>query len=275
MPNLLNKALVTDKKKENSPQEKAKKKISEVLERNKKNVGARKKISTAKNVDIYLNSIKDFESDRVALAKNSEKIAWRVSAGFATIGILAVISVMLLTPLKSVELRVLRVDNTDGSVSVLSKMMDAKKITYGEVLDVHWSKNFITARNGYNWETIQHNFNTVSIMSNRVVNATYNSYIKAKNSPLKLFTDKKRIKISIQDVTFLPTKEKTSKLAQIRFSRDVINAKGESLVSIEKTFWNATITFDYAKVIKTGDERRLNPLGFRVTSYTEDRVSKK
>ncbi len=246
--------------------------IDKALNKNKSKVGSPPKGGKSKNVDGYLASMKAFESDRVELAKSSEKTAWKVAAGFGALALISVIAVVLLTPLKTVELRVLRVDNTDGTVTVLPSMVDAETTTYGKVLDAHWARTFIRARNGYNWETIQNNFNTVSIMSNRIVEATYGTYIKGKKSPLKIFIDKKRIIIDIQEVIPLPSGD--SNLAQIRFSRDIINTNGESTVGIDKTYWNATITFDYQKTIKTADERKLNPLGFRVTSYTEDRVNK-
>jgi len=248
--------------------------VDKALTENKSRVSSTQKKEN-KPVDDYLKAIKDFESDRVALAKSSAKTAWKVATGFGAIALIAVIAVASLTPLKDVEPYLMRVNDADGSVSILRPLSDAQPISYGEVLDKYWSRKFIVARNGYEWETIQDNFNIVTIMSNRQVFATYNAYIKAKNSPVKLFSDQKRIKVKIEEVTFLPSSSKERTLAQVRFSRDVINSEGITDVGFKPTYWNATITFDYRKKIKTADERKLNPLGFRVTSYTEDRVIKK
>lgn len=251
------------------------KSIDEALVDNKSKVSSSQKTADKKNVDNFINEIKGFESDRVALAKSSAKTAWKVAAGAGAIAFVSVVAVALLTPLKQVEPYLMRVDNTDGSVKILRPLSDAEPVSYGEVLDKYWSRQFIYARNGYDWQTIQNSYNLVNLMSNNIVSASYNTYIKADSSPVKVFSDKKRIKIDIQDVTFIPSNSQDSTLAQIRFSRNVLNRKGEIDIEFEPTFWNATITFDYQGVIKTADERELNPLGFHVTSYTEDRVLKK
>lgn len=249
--------------------------IDKALIKNKSKVSSSLKKENIKDVDDYLSAIKDFESDRVSLAKGSAKTAWKVAAGFGVIAFLSVLAVVLLTPLKEVEPYVVRVDDTDGSVKILRPLSDAEPTSYGDVLDKYWARKFIVARNSYEWETIQDNYNLVSLMSNRVVLNTYKSYIKAPNSPVTTFSDKKLIKINIQDVTFLPSTSKVRKLAQVRFSRDVVDIKGITAVGFEPTYWNATITYDYLFEIKTADERQVNPLGFRITSYTEDRVMKK
>jgi type IV secretion system protein VirB8 len=231
------------------------------------------KKENVKKVDDYLKAVQDFESDRVALAKGSAKTAWKVATGFGFIALMAVTAVVLLTPLKEIEPYLMRVDNTDGSVSILRPLQDAQAISYGELLDKYFARKFIIARNSYEWETIQDNYDLVNLMSGGVVFSSFNNYIKADNSPVKTFGDNKRIKVVIQDVTFLPSSSIDRTLAQVRFSRDIINNEGVTVPGFEPTFWNATITFDYRKKINTADERKLNPLGFQITSYTEDRVS--
>lgn len=248
--------------------------ITEALEKNKSKASLTSKKEHTKDVDDYLKAINDFEGDRVELAKQSAKTAWKVAAVAGAIALIAVIAVASLAPLKSVEPFLLRVDNTDGSVKILRPLQDAKAVSYGELLDEYWTRKFIVARNTYEWETIQDNYDLVGLMSNRVVQSTYSNYIKSASSPVKIFSDKKRIKIEIQDVTFLPSSSKDRVLVQARFSRDVLNNEGVTAVGFDVTYWNATMTIDYKAKIKTDDERKLNPLGFQVTSYTEDRVKK-
>ncbi|MGO3848675.1 MAG: virB8 family protein [Pseudoalteromonas prydzensis] len=249
--------------------------VDKALADNKGEVSSSSKKVSNKAVDSYLKEISAFESDRVQLAKDSAKTAWKVAAGAGAIAFAAVIAVAALTPLKQTEPYLMRVDNSDGSVKIMRPLQDAEPISYGDVLDKYWSRQFIYARNGYDWESVQHSYNLVNLMSNNSVASAYVAYIKAPNSPVNTFTDKKKIKINIQDVTFLPTKSTTQKLAQVRFSRDVQGVDGVTAVGIKPTYWNATITYDYQANIKTADERELNPLGFRVTSYNEDRVLKK
>lgn len=249
--------------------------VDKALAENKGKASSSSKNVSNKTVDRYLKEIQSFENDRVELAKNSARTAWKVAAGAGAIAFAAVVAVAGLTPLKQTEPYLMRVDDSDGTVKILRPLNDAEPISYGAVLDKYWTRQFIYARNGYDWEVVQHNFNLVNLMGNNAVVSAYMAYIKSPNSPVETFSDKKKIKIEIQDVTFLPTKSTTQKLAQVRFSRDVQGNDGLTSVGFEPTYWNATITYDYQAKIVTADERELNPLGFRVTSYNEDRVLKK
>ena len=223
-------------------------------------------------VDKYLNEIKEFENDRVALAKESATKAWKVATAFGALAFLAVGAVVVMMPLKHIEPYLLKVDSATGHTEVVRPLRDAKGISYGEVLDKYWLNQFVIARNGYEWETIQNNFNTVKLMSGRQVFGAYSYYIKGDNSPTKMFEDKKVIVATVQGVTFLPTKPNEEALAQVRFTRTIETNEGAPALGYAPTQWTATVTFDYRASINTEDERLLNPLGFQVTSYREDRI---
>jgi len=243
------------------------------LELNKKNsvkkIEKKHKVSAEK----YLNEIKFFENDRVEQSKAMTKIAFIVAAVMAVITLLAISALAVMSPLKETIPYLLRVDNATGHTDILRPMEDAKSTTYGEVLDRYWLKIFITARNGYEWESVQNNFNIVKLMANANVFTAYTLYVTGEESPVNIFSDKKIIEISDQQVTFLPKISKESNIAQIRFTRKVKTIGGLPATGYEPTLWTATVTFDYKAEIKTAEDRDLNPLAFRITSYREDRVS--
>lgn len=241
------------------------------LEENKSKAQSCPSKADNKPVDQYLAQIKSFEEDRVSLAKQSAKTAWKVATGFGVLAVLAVVAIVVMMPLKQIEPFLLKVDNSTGYTNVVRPLADAKGLTYGEVLDKYWLNQFVIERNSYEWETVQNSFNTVKLMSNRKVFASYSNYITSDKSPTKIFTDKRVIRIAVQGITFLPATSKDQALAQVRFTRYIENNEGVSAIGYEPTKWTATITFDYQAPIKTEDERRLNPLGFQVTSYREDR----
>lgn len=241
------------------------------LEENKSKAQSRPSKADNKPVDEFLSQIKSFEEDRVLLAKQSAKTAWKVAAGFGFLAVLAVMAVVVMMPLKQIEPYLLKVDNATGYTNVVRPLADAKGVSYGEVLDKYWLNQFVIERNSYEWETVQNSFNTVKLMSNRKVFASYSNYITGDQSPTKIFSNKRVIRITVQGITFLPATSKDQGLAQVRFTRYIENNEGVSAIGYEPTKWTATITFDYQSSIKTEDERRLNPLGFQVTSYREDR----
>lgn len=241
------------------------------LEDNKSKAQARYSKSDNKPVDVFLNQIRAFEEDRVSLAKQSAKTAWKVATGFGLLAVLSVGAIAVMMPLKHTEPYLLKVDNVTGYTDVVKPLTDAKGVSYGEVLDKYWLNQFIIERNGYEWETIQNSFNTVKLMSNRQVFGAYSYYITGDKSPTKIFSDKRVIRIDVQGITFLPATSKEQAIAQVRFTRHIENNEGVAAIGYKPTQWTATITFDYRAPIKTEDERRLNPLGFQVTSYREDR----
>lgn len=62
---------------------------------------------------IYKDSM-DFETSVKYLIEQSNKKAWLIAIVSVLVAILSIIAVLLLTPLKTVEPYVIRVDNTTG-----------------------------------------------------------------------------------------------------------------------------------------------------------------
>ena len=222
-----------------------------------------------------LNQVKGFEEDRIELAKHSAKTAWKVATGFGLIAFVAVVAVIFLTPLKTVEPYLLKVDNKTGHTEIVKPLSDGETVTYGEVLDKYWIKTYTIARNSYEWESIQTNYNTVLMMSSDKVFSTYRKGITQENkqSPVIVFKNINSVEIKIRSIKFLPTSNDEQKVATVQFSREVKNREGDPAVGYTKTIWEATITFDYTAEIKTEAEEQLNPLRFNVTSYREDSVN--
>lgn len=252
--------------------EKKKHYLSDIFDSNKKKIEKKTVKSDITATEKYLQEIKRFESDRNEFKDTLIKIGFGLAGffGFTTILILAV---YLVHPVMVTEPFLVRVDNSTGHTDIIKPLSDGKSVTYGEVLDKYWLRTYIKNRNSYEWESIQNNFNIVKLMSSNNVFVAYSSFIVSEKSPVNTFEDKRLIEVSKIDVTFLPDISPTSKIAQIKFQIDVKTAQGLSVVGYKPTHWAATVTFDYKSDIKSDDGRKLNPLGFRVTSYREDRVS--
>jgi type IV secretion system protein VirB8 len=249
--------------------------IEKTFEVNQENTQKQPSKAVNKAVTDYISEMKKFEDDRVELAKNSAKTAWKVAAAFGLLALMAVCAVITLTPLKRIENYMTIIDPQTGITQVLKPISDAQNVSYGEVLDKYWIQRFIIERNGYEWETIQNSFNTVELMSNDKVFNTYSKLIRAADSPLEIFGDKKSIRVKVNGISFLPQNSESEKLAQVNFTRLVVSNDGATAIGFEPTIWTATITFDYGSSIKTEDDRALNPLGFQVLSYREDMVTTK
>lgn len=215
-----------------------------------------------------------FEGDRVEMAYQSKRTAWKVAGVFAVIAIMAVAAVMLLTPLKELIPFVIKVDNNTGQIEIVKQHVDGETISYGESLDKYFTSKFIVHRNSYDWNVIQSDYNAVALMADRSVLTPYVEYMNNEDddSPLNKFGEFNSVEVKIKSITFLPSSTNDNMVAQVAFVRTVLDAKGVQSVKYLPTQWKATLTFDYLGKIKTEDERLINPLCYRVTSYREDRV---
>lgn len=74
------------------------------------------------------NSAMDYEASFRYLIDKSNKRAWLIAFVSIFIAIISIVAVVLLTPLKTIEPYVIRVDNTTGMVDILT-MLDEKEIS--------------------------------------------------------------------------------------------------------------------------------------------------
>ncbi|HDZ3732816.1 TPA: conjugal transfer protein TraG [Vibrio harveyi] len=245
--------------------------IDSALEHNHAKADKKPTANHKKQADAYLEEIKQFEQDRVEIAKKNAKTAWKVTTGSSFLALVLGIAIVVMMPLKTVDYRLLYIDPQTGMTQIIQPLADAREITYGEALDKHWLNRYVITRGSYQWQTVQDAFDYIKLTSRHDVFSAYNMQLRAKNSPVEVFKDYKKIHLEDVSISFLPTRQ-DQMLAQVSFTKVVLNSDDTPDTSYLPTKWSATVTFDYLKEIKTESERQLNPLGFRVTSYQENRV---
>lgn len=205
-----------------------------------------------------------FEKDRVYFYKTLSKVGFIIGGVGALIGVAGVVAVAALTPLKTTEPFVIRVDNNTGFTDIARSISNAQKTTYGEELDKFWLSRFVIERESYDWQLVQNSYDTVELMSVPQVFNEYRNYITSKVSPVSLLKENKKIKVKVLSVSFI------NGVGQVRFSKQVVSASGEPDAVIPTTYWLASIAYDYNHDVKLEQQRLINPLGFQVLSYRVD-----
>lgn len=205
-----------------------------------------------------------FEKDRVGFYKTLSKVGFAVAFVGSIIGLAGVIAVTALTPLKTTEPFVIRVDNNTGFTDIVKPISDSARVSYGEELDKYWLSKYIIERESYDWQLIQNSYDAVELMSAPRVFTEYKNYITSKVSPVQLLKETKKIKARVLSVSFI------GDVGQVRFSKQVLSASGEPDPTIPTTYWVASIPFDYNHKIKLEQQRLINPLGFQALSYRVD-----
>lgn len=215
-----------------------------------------------KDFDNYLKEARSWETDKVQELLKSRKVAWWVASGAGAIAFAAVLAVASLTPLKTTEPYVIRVDNSTGAVDVVSAMKDGKT-NYDEAMNKYFVQWYVRYREGYSKELAEDYYSYVGILSNGVEQQKYYAAFNPKNpqSPLNVYGAYAKVKIDIQSTSFI-----NPNVALVRYTKKVERGLDQPQIS----HWAATITFKYLGAPMKEKDRGINPLGFQVTEYRND-----
>lgn len=204
----------------------------------------------------------DFESSMRYMVQKSNQRAWIVAFFSVIVAVLSVIAVCLLTPLKTVEPYVVRVDNTTGMVDIITTINN-KSLSMPEAVDKHFINTYVKAREGYYYDVLDKDYVLTQLLSNADVAAEYRSIYEGENARNKKLGNIYKVEVSIISIAL----EQKEKSATIRIA---LSTKKQNEEVSKK---NATINLNYKyyPTSQMNEKDRLdNPLGFQVTSYRID-----
>ena len=225
----------------------------------------RTKESTQKPKDAlksYLEEAQTWETSKTKELVKSTKLAWRVATGACILAGASVLAVAGLTPLKSVEPYVIRVDSTTGIVDIARGMRDSKT-TYDEAINKYFTQWYVKYREGYTRELAEEYYKNVGTMSSPTEQQKYFEWFNPKNpqSPLVVYGTGAKVRINIKSISFIKPD-----IALVRYTRGIERGTDRP----ELTHWAATVTFKYYGASMTEVDRGINPLGFKVIDYRND-----
>jgi len=208
----------------------------------------------------HFDKARRFDQDRLLGAERSKKIAYAVAIVASTVAALSVGAVIMLTPLKTVEPYVIRVDN--GTVDVISALKERAMASsdLDEVTKFNAAR-YVRARESWFPAEASTNFDEVTLMSTPTVQQRfadlYNS--DAPDAPRSLFKNA-TAEISVRSISL------TGKnVVTVRYVRTVRQGEGEV-----KTYWIASMSYEYSNEPIATSDRLVNPLGFLVSEYHTD-----
>lgn len=224
-----------------------------------------KKKTLNKQAQAYIQTAQAFEKSEIDRVRKTAKTAWRLVGVMSVITLCAVGAVAMLTPLKTVQPFVIRVDNNTGITDTVSVMKN-RQDRYEEIVDKYFLKQYVQYRESYDWETIQTTFDATKLMSSDAVANEFALLYAGENAPHKVLRNSRKVIAKVQSVAFL------GDLAQVRFTKQALvvgggvdEEKSEPLKMI------ATIAWEYQGGKMSEQDRLINPLGFKVKSYRIDR----
>lgn len=207
---------------------------------------------------------KKFHQTDIERTRKVAKIAWFVAGGCMLIAGAAVGAVAALTPLKTVEPFVVRVDNNTGAADIVT-VMKKQETSYGEVMDKFWLAQYVRYREGYDWQTVQDTFDATNLLSSPSEQELFTRIYKDNpNAPHKVLRDTAKVNVRVNAIAFV------GKMAQVRFEKAIAPFNKSTVIPPPQRYI-ATIAYEYKNSGMKDEDRLINPLGFQVTSYRVDK----
>lgn len=221
-----------------------------------------KKASPQQSGIKFIQSAAEFEKTRIQAIKRSNKIAWSITGAAVFIAVMSVGAVMMLSPLKSVEPFVLKVDNSTGMVEIVTTMKE-REASYGEIVDRYWLSQYIQYRESYDWWNVQDYYNAAMLLSAPAEQLKIADFFAGPAAPYKVLKDQVRVKTKIVSISWV------GNTAQVRFERHVqpLDKNAEKLAPQRLI---ATINYRYLSTPQSANDRLVNPLGVQIESYRTD-----
>lgn len=216
-----------------------------------------------KKIKEQIDTAKSFETQIHAENEKSKKMAWCVASVASLLAICLGVAVTILTPLKEKELAIVSVDNTTGRTELITQVKQ-EQILQSEALGRYFVDKYISLREGYNYPSLQSDYETVQLYSSNTVKDDYLRLFASDLAPDKVHNNNgayvvvERLSNIITDAT-APDRLSTSRFKVI--SRNFRTGQ----VTTSYLALRVTYRFDLKKSNPT------NPLGFTVTSYQADK----
>ena len=211
----------------------------------------------------YLETARTWEYDRMRAAIQSKRIAWGIAGGACALAVASVAAVAMLTPLKTVQPYVIRVDRASGETEIVTALKGPQPRTYEEAVNRYFISQYVRLREGWLNDAARENAYTVMLMSDPAEGSRYLGSVETnnKNAPSNIYGDKGYVSIAIRTISFLsPT------VAQVRYTKIITFGQNTPIAQN----WNAILTFKYTAAPEHEKDRNLNPLGFQVVNYRSD-----
>lgn len=183
------------------------------------------------------------------------------------IAAMAVFAVMSLAPLKTVEPYLITMDEKTG-ITARVRPVTRDKYSADEAVDRYFTALYLRARESYNAATIRQNYEIVRLMSARDVFRPYIDTVSLNNeNSITTRLDSGGLRdIKIRSMAYLTdaTGDRNNKTIQAHV---VVTETGGKNPDPKPKYLVITVTFTYAILDLSEDERWMNPIGYSVIRY--------
>jgi len=218
-------------------------------------------------LESYLDEASSWEADKLRDALKQNKYLRWIIIGLIAIAVSLAWAIKGLTPLKTTQPYVVRIDSSTGIVDVVPVYNGEAEAS--ELVTRHLLNHYQTARERYFYAIAETDYEMVGAFNNSKTNDEWAQAWQETNpeSPLMKYKDGTTVTVHVKGITFLEPDSGARDTAQIRFTTET--RKGGSGAP-QITHWLSTIKYAYGEPSKDDKERSLNPMGLRITSYHKE-----
>ena len=221
-----------------------------------------KRIKGKKELEKYLEECTALERDLLAEKEKSNRRAWGVAYACMGLAFAGVLTGAAGLRREAPPPTVLRVDNATGSVDAVTVQKETE-VSYGEVVDSYFLNKYLLNREGYDYTTIQSMYDTTRLMSGFDAWRSYEAIYSGPDARDVKLNNRTSIEVKVRSISADPQ----TGIATIRYTTQQKSTNGQ-IGPLDH--WIATVGYTYVRAVMTTEERRINPLGFVVTSYRSD-----
>ncbi|CAG74520.1 putative conjugal transfer protein [Pectobacterium atrosepticum SCRI1043] len=220
------------------------------------------------DVQKIINASRSFESIMLEKEERTRKTAWAMAAVGFTLAGLAIAAVIILLPLKTTEIELWSVDKQTGRYEYMTRIKE-RDISTEEALAHSLAAHYVTLREGYNYFSLQRDYDDVQLFNSDSVNKEYLDGFNGDQAPDVIF-HKADYVVSVDTISNVHAPATApDRLATLRIKRTLRRIADNS---VKTDFWNIRLTWRYLpRKQLTDSQREVNPLGFIVTSYQRDK----
>ncbi|CAA9891714.1 conserved hypothetical protein [Candidatus Methylobacter favarea] len=218
-------------------------------------------------LESYLQEASSWEADKLRDALKQNKYLRWIIIGLIAIAASLAWAIKGLTPLKTTQPYVVRVDNSTGIVDVVPIYNGETELN--ELVTRNLLTHYQTARERYFYAIAETDYEYLGAFNNAKLNDEWARDWSESNpeSPLVKYKDGTTVNVHVKGITFLEPDSGARDTAQIRFTTE-IRKGGSGTPQIKH--WLSTIKYVYGEPSKDDKERSLNPMGLRIISYHKE-----
>lgn len=213
----------------------------------------------------FIHAARFFEKNIAADEKAKTKNSRRLAGFFGLLTFMSIGAVLGLTPLKTVETYLVRVDNNSGFTDVIRPISQVKSTE--QIDDEYWLATYVRFRESYSFSSNDAQYSMVELMSYSETFADYRNFQLSSKGYLAVLSNNRQIRTDINNINFL-ARSNAAGTAQVRITKTVLDRNGMPDPELKPSTWIATVSYDYKNPAKKSGDQWLNARGFGVKAYT-------